>query len=83
MGDKEAARALTTLRRRATFAAGIGLQPVNEGSAAGFHSAGFGDISSDHGPEKKRDRSLEAVQSNSKSEKKKRRADTALSDTLR
>lgn len=83
MGDKEATGASVTLRRRETFAAGISLHPTNERSAAGFHSPGFGDISTDSGPEKKRDRSLETVQSKSKSEKKKNRADTTLSDTLR
>lgn len=70
MGDKQAAGAL---RRRATYAAGISLQPIYERSAAGFHG------SSDTGPEKTR----ETRQPDSKRERKTRGADTSASDTLR
>lgn len=82
MGDTDAAGAFITRRRRATFAAGIGLQPMNERSAAVFQSPGIGDFSTDSGPKKNRDRFLETVQSKSKSEKKKRRNDMTY-DTLR
>ncbi|XP_028983983.1 diacylglycerol O-acyltransferase 1b [Betta splendens] len=63
------------LRRRATFAAGISLPPLDERSAAAFGSPG-----GSTGPENRRGRAVETVQAKSRSEKKKDRND--LSDTL-
>uniref|UniRef100_A0A7N6BV31 O-acyltransferase n=1 Tax=Anabas testudineus TaxID=64144 RepID=A0A7N6BV31_ANATE len=84
MGDKEAAGPSSSLRRRATFAAGTGLQPLDERSASAFRSSGFGVFSTDNGPEqtRKTERSQDSEQSGSKSEKRKRRVDATPSETL-
>lgn len=72
-----------TRRRRATFAAGAGmsLQPMNGRSVAACLGSAVGDSSRDNFPEEKRDRSQDAVQSKSKSDKKKGRSD--ISDAMR
>lgn len=76
MGDSEAIGAYAR-RRRATFAAGRGatLQPVNGKSTAACATSGAADHGSDNGVEKTRELSLEPGQSQSKSERKKRRND--------
>ncbi|KAK1895958.1 Diacylglycerol O-acyltransferase 1 [Dissostichus eleginoides] len=71
MGDSDA-----TLRRRATFAAGLGasMQPMNGKSAAASQSSVTADFGRDNGLGK-RDRMVETARSKSKSEKHKRRND--------
>lgn len=71
MGDSGATGALTR-RRRATLAAGKGadLLPMNGRSAAVRQSSVTTDITRDNG-QAKRNRSLETVQSKSKTEKRK------------
>lgn len=76
MGDSEAVGPFTR-RRRATFAAGRGatLQPIDgrsEAACVGSETTGNGTV---NGVEKKRKRSLETAQFQTKNDKRKRRND--------
>lgn len=77
MGDSDA-----TLRRRATFAAGLGgsMQPMNGKSAAASQSSVTANFGRDNGLGK-RDRMVETARAKSKSEKHKRRND--ISERMR